>query len=337
VPEPLGVRSAAVSECGRRSLNEDAVLVAPLPDGGELVAVADGMGGLAAGDVASQHALRTLHAAVVAGAELQDAVLAANAAVLAEAQRRGVPQGMGTTLVALLRRGDTYHIVNVGDSRAYRVDAAGVRQLTQDHSFLAEAVHSGRLSFEEASRSRWKNAVTRAIGTEPELQVDCLGPFDAGEPHAVVLCTDGLYRAVSEDVLAEAVRRGEDPVGTLDLIMAAALDAGADDNVSAALVRFGAGPLAAAAAPQALVPAAKASAQPVLPQATPAAQQGVSATLSAARPAPPVSRLQGRSPHSGRRSRRSRGQRRWHIIQAVVVLAGLAALAAFMFMLAALG
>lgn len=240
----LSERSAAVSDCGRRSLNEDAVLVAALPGGRECVAVADGMGGLAAGDVASRCALDTLRSALAGGAALDEAVHAANRAVLEEATSRGSAHAMGTTLVALLRDGRSYALVNVGDSRAYRIDRAGVQQLTRDHSFVAEAVQAGQLSMEEASRSRWRNAVTRAVGTEPAVQVDCLGPFELAEPHIVLLCTDGLYRAVPDDALRGTVLNARSPAEAVDALVREALDAGADDNVSAALILFDAASVA---------------------------------------------------------------------------------------------
>jgi protein phosphatase len=238
VERPLGERSAFLSERGRRRVNQDAVLVEPLPGGAELVAVADGMGGYAGGEIASSYALQVVRDALAAGEDLERAVRLANVAVYQQACASPDLQGMGTTLVGLLRRGEQYFVVNVGDSRAYRVDAAGIRQLTEDHSFVADAIRSGRLSTEEAEKSPWRNAVTRSVGTEPELEVDCFGPFDVHEPHAVVLCTDGVYRTLSDDdlgriivttTLKEAARA----------VVTAAYDAGSDDNISVALVQFG--------------------------------------------------------------------------------------------------
>jgi PPM family protein phosphatase len=220
------------------------VLISALPGGGELVAVADGMGGHSAGEVASRRALEVLYAQIVAGANLEDALLAANSAVLAEASRSAALHGMGTTVVALVRRDGTYTVANVGDSRAYRFDGSGVRQLTLDHSFIAEAVHSGQLSAEEALKSRWRNAVTRAVGTESDLKVDCFGPFDATETHTILLCTDGLYRVIDEVQLQHAVQRSEDPWRAVRRLAGAALTAGADDNISVAMIHFGAAPVA---------------------------------------------------------------------------------------------
>jgi protein phosphatase len=235
------LEAAVLSEGGRRPLNEDAVLAAVLRDGAELVAVADGMGGYSAGEVASRRALEELRDALEEGLGLEAAVQAANRAVYAEASGNGHQHGMGTTLVAVLRRGGEYLVANVGDSRAYRVDGQGVRQLTVDHSFIAEAVRSGMLSAEEAEQSRWRNAVTRAVGTEPELEaVDCFGPFDATESHTVVLCTDGLYRVFPEARLAEALADAPPVDEAATSLVATAYELGSEDNISVAVLRFGA-------------------------------------------------------------------------------------------------
>jgi PPM family protein phosphatase len=319
---PLSERSAAVSDPGPRSLNEDAVLISALPGGGELVAVADGMGGHAAGEVASRRALEVLYEKIVAGASLEDALLAANSAVLEEAARSAAQHGMGTTVVALVRRDGTYTLANVGDSRAYRIDGSGVHQLTLDHSFVAEAVHSGRLSAEEALKSRWRNAVTRAVGTEAELKVDCFGPFDATESHTILLCTDGLYRVIDEVQLQRAVLRSDDPWSAVRRLAGAALTAGADDNISIAMIHFGAAPEAMPAASGDAFPAVDADVVPALDASAEAALQAAHTHTFAPEPV------------SGRAVRRRRGHYSgrpggWTWGQLLVMLAGVMALIAF--------
>src|SRR5688572_16974246 len=241
---PLDRRSAFLTDRGRRRENQDAVLVETLPGGAELVVVADGMGGHSGGEIASSHALAALRAALSTDDDLAGAVRVANATVYQEANASTDFQGMGTTLVGLLRRGRHYSVVNVGDSRAYRVDAAGIRQLTEDHSFLADAIRSGQFSLEEAEKSPWRNAVTRSVGTEPELEVDLFGPFDAYEPHAVILCTDGVYRTLSDDDLRRLITEASRPDEAVRAIVAAAYESGSDDNISVALVQFGRRPTA---------------------------------------------------------------------------------------------
>jgi protein phosphatase len=234
----LEERSFAVSECGRRSANQDAVLVAALPGGQELIAVADGMGGHSGGEIASARALEVLRTEVAGGRDLLGAVRMANSAVFTEAHARPEYLGMGTTLVVLLREGAQYLVANVGDSRAYRLDGQGVRQLTEDHSFLAEALKSG-VAVEDAEKSPWRNAVTRSVGTASEVEVDCFGPFDATESHTVLLCSDGLYRTLSEQDLAELAEPTRSLSESAKALAARAFDRGSDDNITVALVRFG--------------------------------------------------------------------------------------------------
>lgn len=235
----LAARSAALTDRGRRRSNQDAVLVARLADGRILAAVADGMGGHQSGEEASRRALDALRAALESGADLVWAVQAANAAVLEAAESEPDYAGMGTTLVALLQAGATYEIANVGDSRAYRVTEDGIRQVTRDHSFVAEAIASGELSPGDAQASRWRNAVTRAVGTGAELEVDHHGPFGTREPHAVVLCSDGLYRTLSDEDIRRLALAAEGPAEAVRAMAVAAFEAGSDDNISVAMIRFG--------------------------------------------------------------------------------------------------
>jgi PPM family protein phosphatase len=234
----LAERSFAVSECGRRSANQDAALIASLPDGQELIAVADGMGGHSAGEVASSRALEVLLSEVSAGCDLVEAVRLANSVVFNEANTRPEYLGMGTTLVALLRDGSRYHVANVGDSRAYRVDDRGVRQITLDHSFSAEALRSG-MAAEEVEKSPWRNALTRSVGTASEIEVDCFGPFDAAEEHTVLLCSDGLYRTISEQDMVELSESARSLSEAAKVLATRAFERGSDDNITVALLRFG--------------------------------------------------------------------------------------------------
>src|SRR5690606_2407662 len=123
-------RTGCYTENGRRPVNQDAVLAVRLADGRELVAIADGMGGHSAGEVASRTALETVWTRLREGEDLRSAVAAANTAIHKAAAGNPAWTGMGTTLVAMLRTGNTYHIANVGDSRAYRVVGDRIEQVT---------------------------------------------------------------------------------------------------------------------------------------------------------------------------------------------------------------
>ena len=225
---------------GRRARNQDAVLAAELADGRVLLAVADGMGGHAAGEVASETALGALRAALEAGAALDDAVRRANAVVYELAESRPELEGMGTTLVALLRTGASYEIANVGDSRAYRVTSDALEQLTRDHSFVAEGMRDGTLSPEEAERSPWRHALTRSMGTDAQVEVDNFGPYAADdEPHAVLLCSDGLHQVLSPEVLLERLRPEANRAQALARLPEEAYGSGGTDNITVALIEFG--------------------------------------------------------------------------------------------------
>ncbi len=215
-------------------------MIAQLPGGGEVMAVADGMGGHAAGDLASATALDSLTQELQAGVELPQAVRNANAAVYQTAARVAGSQGMGTTLVAVVRQGATYQIANVGDSRAYRVDGAGIQQISDDHSFVAEAVRLGGLSPEEAARSPWRNALTRCLGTGAEIEPDVFGPFSsAGAPHLVLLCSDGVYKVLSDAAIWHLVLSAEDASAAAGMLTAAAYQRGSSDNITVAVMECG--------------------------------------------------------------------------------------------------
>ncbi|HEY0303908.1 MAG TPA: protein phosphatase 2C domain-containing protein [Longimicrobiales bacterium] len=232
---PAGWRSFS----GRRKSNQDAVVAGRFEDGRELIAIADGMGGHQGGAVAAQQALDVLVETVRAGRGLREGMVAANAAVYRAAQEDPELTGMGTTLVALLRTGDSYSLANVGDSRAYLVSETEIRQVTADHSFLAEALRAGQMSAEEAKKSRWRNALTRAIGTDAQVEVDEFGPFEAQEPHSVILCSDGLHGSVPEDLLQQCVVQNRDVWAAAMCLADEAFRNGSKDNISVAVVRFG--------------------------------------------------------------------------------------------------
>lgn len=230
-------RLAVESIAGLRPYQEDAVLSETLPDGRTLMAVADGMGGHAAGEVASALALETLSAAVQEGKALGDAFRLANERVHVKARDPG-KEGMGTTLVAMLLDGDSYQIANVGDSRCYLVDANGARRITEDHSFVTEAIKRGQ-SEEEAMASQWKDVLTRCIGTETEVEVDLFGPFPVDPNTAILLCSDGLYKVLSDEDLSGMFAKSGGPRGAAQSLVANAFEAGSDDNISVAIAEFG--------------------------------------------------------------------------------------------------
>lgn len=235
----LPFRSSWYTDRGRRAVNQDAVVVRTLAGGKELAAVCDGMGSHAEGGLASHVALEGLVASLTKGKGLRDSVEEANKAVLKAAANSPDRSGMGTTLVAVLRDGQRYEIVNVGDSRAYRIDGSGIAQITKDHSFMAEALQSGRMSEEEAERSPWKNAVTRSLGADGSVEVDQFGAYDASEPTMIVLCTDGVHGVLDSEDILNIVTKTANIRDVARELGEQALINGGEDNVAVAAVQFG--------------------------------------------------------------------------------------------------
>jgi protein phosphatase len=231
------LRLATESIAGQRPYQEDAVVTRTLSDGRILAAVADGMGGHAAGEVASALALETLVAEMEEGTPLDEAFRVANRAVNAKSREPG-KQGMGTTLVAMVLGGGEYRVANVGDSRAYLLTGSGIRQISEDHSYVAEAMKRGQ-SEEEALSSQWKNALTRSIGTDGDVTVDMFGPFPVEPNTAVMLCSDGLYKSLSDADLRRVFGQSGGPKGAAQALVASAFEAGSDDNITVALAEFG--------------------------------------------------------------------------------------------------
>lgn len=219
-----------------RANNEDRYLVAE-----PLFAVADGMGGHAAGEVASATAVETLQQAftehTVSG--LADAARAANRAVWEEAQASPDLRGMGTTLVALALVGDPGHeqlaAANVGDSRLYRLHHGELLQLTSDHSLVGQMVASGALTPEEAEVHPRRNVLTRALGVDPDVDVDLM-TVEVEEGDRYLLCSDGLPRELSDDQMASVLRDRADPDQAARDLVGRARDHGGNDNVTVVVI-----------------------------------------------------------------------------------------------------
>ena len=237
-------RLAVESVAGQRPYQEDSVLAEMLADGRVLIAVADGMGGHAAGEVASRLALDTLVQEVRSGRRLDEAFRLANERVHRMAMEPG-KNGMGTTLVAVLVDGTDFWVANVGDSRVYMIGQRGIRRLTEDHSFVAEAMKRGQ-SEAEAMATPWKDALTRSIGIEADVEADVTGPHRLEQDVAFLICSDGLYKSLSDDEIRDLFMTSGGVDGAAQSLVAAAFDAGSDDNISVAIAEYGEVPRGAA-------------------------------------------------------------------------------------------
>ena len=225
----------------RASLNIDDDL---LQKRGHLFALADGMGGHAAGEIASQLAIRTLFETYYDREQkeeslqtlLRKAIARANEAVCAEAENHPEHAGLGTTLVAAVLHDHRLLIANVGDSRAYLFHRNQLQQITRDHSWVAEQVAAEVLTPEEAARHPYRNVITRSLGPdrnpEPELFQETVHAGDR-----LLLCSDGLSNVVSHEEIARLLSAYA-PDEAADRLMELARERGAPDNVSLALVEF---------------------------------------------------------------------------------------------------
>jgi serine/threonine protein phosphatase PrpC len=228
-----------------RATNEDAYLVRP--DLG-LFAVADGMGGAAAGEVASRMAVDTVCAEIEDSGALQPAhagplllaggVDVANALIHATAQGDALKRGMGTTFTGMLVCGGRIAIAHVGDSRAYLWRGGRLAQLSEDHSWVAAMVRAGALTPEEAATSPRRNEIQRAVGAEERVQVDTR--MIAAEPGDVyLLSSDGLHGLVPDPIIDETLRTERDLTRAAQRLIDCANDVGGDDNITVVLIRIG--------------------------------------------------------------------------------------------------
>jgi PPM family protein phosphatase len=232
---PFKLVAAGVTDVGRvRDGNEDDFLDQSNRLG--LVAVADGMGGHRAGEVASATALEALRAAVASGEPLRDAIEGANDAVLEKSVSDQEFHGMGTTLTAGMLGSDGHLVVgHVGDSRAYLVRDGELSQITDDHSLVEEMVRSGELTPEQAEVHPRRSVITRALGIDPQVEVDEY-PIELQPGDRILFCSDGLTTMVRPDEIASILSREQDLRRAAQLLVDAANAAGGEDNITAVII-----------------------------------------------------------------------------------------------------
>jgi PPM family protein phosphatase len=246
----------ALTDVGKkRKGNEDSVFVNPEQS---LFVVADGMGGHAAGEVASRVAVEAINEFVCLtsgdeditwpfgldenvsfdGNRLKSAIQYANRKVLEATRERKEYLGMATTVVAVLVDGDAANLAHVGDSRVYLVRQGALTQLTSDHSWVNEQLESGILSPDQARSHPLRNVVTRALGGKPELSVD-LQEHKAQPGDVLLLCSDGLTTMVPDDDILKVVG---DASGDIEAAARALVEEangrGGEDNITVLLIKF---------------------------------------------------------------------------------------------------
>lgn len=225
---------SGLTDIGRvRAHNEDAILTEP-----PLFAVADGLGGHEAGEVASNIAIAALLDAAPARADakaLGRAVRAANSAVIKAAREGRGREGMGTTLTAVVAEGPLLAVAHVGDSRAYLLHGAVLERVTRDHSMVADMIDQGTLTEEQARVHPHRSVITRALGTDPNMYADTF-EVDASPGDRLLLCSDGLTGMLTDDQIAELLGEYGDPELAARALIDAANDAGGHDNISVIVV-----------------------------------------------------------------------------------------------------
>jgi PPM family protein phosphatase len=265
--KPIKVEVFAKSDVGKaRDHNEDRFLVADLTrreaslqpsvrtyevgDRGSLFVVADGMGGAAAGEVASAMATETIYDQMVTawGGEkeatpqrfafrLKEAVEVANGRIHAHAKAHPEVRGMGTTTTAAGLLGDHVFLSQVGDSRAYLIRNGDAIQLTKDQSLMQRLVEAGELTEEEAAKSERRNIILQALGPDARVRVD-LTHQEVRKGDILVLCSDGLSGQVKKEEIAEIVTRDRDLQVACDELVALANARGGPDNITVVLARL---------------------------------------------------------------------------------------------------
>ena len=234
------LRWGTATDPGRvRPGNEDSVLAVA-----QVFAVADGMGGHAAGEVASAVALQTIAARMgqqpASIASVTDVVRAANEAVYRRSLAEPTTRGMGTTLALVAPATgadgkDHLVVANVGDSRVYLCTDGELRQLTRDHSYVEEMLAAGQITADEARRHPHRHVVTRVVGIEPAVAVDTwLVTPEPGDRY--LICSDGLVDEVTDEDIARIITAAPDPQTAADALVAAANEAGGRDNISVVVV-----------------------------------------------------------------------------------------------------
>ena len=238
------MRAYAITDIGRkRTLNQDYAYMSLEPVGKlpNLFVVADGMGGHNGGGYASRMAVETILSELAITKEeeaaemLIQAIRSANDNIKKAAAADVRLSGMGTTVVSAVCAGRTLVVANVGDSRLYTVNNTEIRQITQDHSLVEEMVRFGGISKEQARKHPDKNIITRAVGVEDDLKVDCfVVPLEADD--RVLLCSDGLTNMLEDEEIRQKILSDGSVEQRVRALVDAANENGGRDNIAVIII-----------------------------------------------------------------------------------------------------
>jgi protein phosphatase len=251
-PPNIGWQIAGLTDVGlKRELNEDSLRMIEAEMAGlgpyGIYIVADGLGGHAAGEVASQLTIDTIQQQhnenpPVSGASsfeewLRQAAIAANEAVLKHQKDNSDNRKMGSTLVMALVIGQNAYVINVGDSRAYRLNSAQIEQISVDHSLVERLIQIGQITREEARTHKQKNVVYSTIGERQKLEIGSY-QVSLNRGDRLLLCSDGLSNMVSDEVLLKISHQQPDPAKAIQVMVDAAKQAGGHDNITAIIIQM---------------------------------------------------------------------------------------------------
>lgn len=252
----MNVNAGAKTDKGQRPNNEDQFAVMDTRKRGMradgVLIIADGMGGRNFGEQAAAAAVETVEESLAEMLDSRDGGEVVMADVLASALRKANARvyelasadedrkGMGTTCVAAVIEGERMYIAHAGDSRAYLLREGALRQLTADHSYVAEQVRAGAITEEGARKSRFRNIITRAVGIEPTLEAEVVDA-EVRPGDTVLLCTDGLSNMVEEEDIARTLTQSPSPQAAADKLVGMANKNGGRDNITAVVARLQAG------------------------------------------------------------------------------------------------
>jgi protein phosphatase len=253
--------AASLSLQGKRTSNQDRILVTPAEyAGGSIVAaVADGLGGMKSGDKAAEIAVETLKEASIellaamngtfadASDSLADVYQRANDRIRSYAESHGQAGAVGTTLVSFVSAGSRYMVMNIGDSRGYRIDGSNrnggnVQQITVDHTVADELMQQGAMTEREYSSSPLRNQLTKCLGPKMRSEPDIFPEIEFGvlQPGATfLLCSDGFFSKLRDEDFAELRGPASNLNAVLEKLAAEALARGSSDNISAVAIRYG--------------------------------------------------------------------------------------------------
>lgn len=238
------LKTFSITDIGRkRKLNQDYVYTSEQPVGSlpNLFIVADGMGGHNAGDYASKVTVETIVEKIKVSTEterthiVEEAIVTANTLIRTKARESADLEGMGTTVVVATCEGNRLCVANVGDSRLYVANRKEIRQITKDHSWVAEMVRRGGLGREEARNHPDRNIITRAIGADDTVKVDFF-TVQLKEGDLILMCTDGLTNMLEDEEIRMILDGARDMVEKAEELVAAANERGGRDNISVILI-----------------------------------------------------------------------------------------------------